>query len=67
MTRRDYDAARFPINRVVNHGNAVGVYFQDPDGNQVEVYWPTGIDWPQPFGKPVNLEASDEEILAELT
>src|SRR2546422_8648487 len=55
------------INRIVSHGNAVGVYFQDPDGNQVEVYWPTGIDWPQPFGKPVNLEASDEEILAELT
>ena len=29
-----------PIVRVVSHGNAVGVYFLDPDGNQVEVYWP---------------------------
>ena len=29
-------------------------------------YWPTGIDWPQPFGKPVKLAASDEEILAGL-
>jgi catechol-2,3-dioxygenase len=58
---------KIPINRVVSHGNAVGIYFQDPDGNQVEVYWPTGIDWPQPFGKPVNLEATDEEILAQLT
>jgi catechol-2,3-dioxygenase len=56
-----------PINRIVSHGNAVGIYFQDPDGNQVEVYWPTGIEWPQPFGKPVNLESSDEEILANLT
>ena len=58
---------KVPINRVVSHGNAVGIYFQDPDGNQVEVYWPTGLDWPQPFGKPVDLTASDEEILANLT
>ena len=58
---------KIPIIRVVSHGNAVGVYFQDPDGNQVEVYWPTGVDWPQPFGKPVDLTASDEKILANLT
>jgi len=56
-----------PINRTVSHGNAVGVYFQDPDGNQVEVYWPTGIDWPQPFGKPVDLTEPDEVILQNLT
>jgi catechol-2,3-dioxygenase len=56
-----------PIIRTVSHGNAVGCYFQDPDGNQVEVYWPTGLDWPQPFGKPVDLTASDEEIIANLT
>jgi catechol 2,3-dioxygenase-like lactoylglutathione lyase family enzyme len=56
-----------PIIRTVSHGNAVGVYFQDPDGNQVEVYWPTGVDWPQPFGKPVDLTAADEEIIANLT
>jgi len=56
-----------PINRIVSHGNAVGLYFQDPDGNQLEVYWPTGRDWPQPFGKPVDLGATDEEIMANLT
>ena len=56
-----------PINRIVSHGNAVGIYFQDPDGNQVEVYWPTGIDWPQPFGKEIDLTASDEVILENLT
>lgn len=58
---------QIPINRTVSHGNAVGVYFQDPDGNQVEVYWPTGKDWPQPFGKQVDLKAPDELILANLT
>jgi catechol-2,3-dioxygenase len=56
-----------PMIRIVSHGNAVGIYFQDPDGNQVEVYWPTGLDWPQPFGKPVDLSATDEEIIANLT
>jgi catechol-2,3-dioxygenase len=64
---RLFQQRQVPINRVVSHGNAVGVYFQDPDGNQVEVYWPTGVEWPQPFGKPVDLDASDEEIMAALT
>jgi catechol 2,3-dioxygenase-like lactoylglutathione lyase family enzyme len=58
---------RIPIIRTVSHGNAVGCYFEDPDGNQLEVYWQTGVDWPQPFGKPVDLTASDEEIMANLT
>lgn len=56
-----------PINRVVSHGNAVGIYFQDPDGNNVEVYWPTSKDWPQPFGKPVDLREPNEVIVAALT
>ena len=56
-----------PIVRIVSHGNAVGLYFLDPDGNQLEVYWPTGKDWPQPFGKPIDLGVSDEEIIANLT
>ena len=58
-----------PINRVVSHGNAIGLYFSDPDGNNIEVYYPTNVDWPQPFGVPVDLiNESDEEILnAHLT
>jgi catechol-2,3-dioxygenase len=57
------------INRVVSHGNAIGLYFQDPDGNNIEVYYPTNIDWPQPFGVPVDLiNDTDAEILnAHLT
>ncbi|HSE86043.1 MAG TPA: VOC family protein [Candidatus Binatia bacterium] len=64
---RVFLAHKIPIIRTVSHGNAVGCYFEDPDGNQLEVYWQTGIDWPQPFGKPVDLTASDEEIMANLT
>ena len=55
------------IQHVNSHGNAIGIYFNDPDGNTVEVYWPTGIDWPQPFRKPVDLSQADDVILANLT
>jgi catechol-2,3-dioxygenase len=55
-----------PINRVVSHGNTVSVYAQDPDGNSVEVYWPSGVDVPQPFGKPMDLTKSEVEIREQL-
>ena len=55
-----------PINRVVSHGNTVSIYAQDPDGNSVEVYWATGIDVPQPFGKPMDLSKSEAEIMGQL-
>jgi catechol-2,3-dioxygenase len=65
---RDYHqrlrAAAAPINMIVSHGNAIGLYFQDPDGNQIEVYYATGIDWPQPRVIPVDLNASDADILS---
>ena len=63
----DFVKRGISIQHVNSHGNAIGIYFNDPDGNTVEVYWPTGIDWPQPFRKPVDLTAADEEILANLT
>ena len=55
-----------PINRVVSHGNTVSIYAQDPDGNSVEVYWPSGVDVPQPFGKPMDLSKSESEIRDQL-
>ena len=55
-----------PINRVVSHGNTVSIYALDPDGNSVEVYWSTGIDVRQPFGKPMDLSKSDAEIREQL-
>jgi catechol-2,3-dioxygenase len=57
---------QIPIQRIITHGNTVSIYFEDPDGNSVEVYWPTGIDVPQPFGKPVDLTKTEHEIMAEV-
>jgi len=45
----------------------VSVYARDPDGNSVEVYWPSGIDMPQPFSKPMDLTKSEPEIRDQLT
>jgi catechol 2,3-dioxygenase-like lactoylglutathione lyase family enzyme len=56
----------YPVDRVVNHGIAFGCYFRDPEGNRVEVYWPTGKDYPQPHGDPIDLEISDHELLSIL-
>jgi catechol-2,3-dioxygenase len=56
----------YPVDRVVNHGIAFGCYFRDPEGNRIEVYWPTGKDYPQPHGDPIDLEESDEALIGLL-
>jgi catechol-2,3-dioxygenase len=53
----------YPVDRVVNHGIAFGCYFRDPEGNRIEVYWPTGKEYPQPHGDPIDLDASEDELL----
>jgi catechol-2,3-dioxygenase len=52
--------------RVVSHGIAIGCYFRDPENNRVEMYWSTGMDYVQPVGEPVDLEASNEQILSQI-
>ena len=51
------------ILETVTHGNALSIYFADPEGNRLEVYWATGIKWPQPFKRPVDLTLPDEALL----
>jgi len=48
--------------RAVCHGNAWSVYFRDPEDNQIEVYADTPWYIPQPYGDPLDLSLSDEEI-----
>jgi len=51
--------------RGMNHGNALSIYFADPEGNTVEVYTDTPFYVAQPHGDPLDLSKSDEEILRE--
>ena len=52
------------IQRTVSHGNAFGMYANDPEGNTIEVYYKTGFDVPQPHGDVVDLTDSEEDLLA---
>jgi catechol-2,3-dioxygenase len=52
-----------PLDMEVNHGNAIGIYFYDPEGNRNEVYWNTGLKARQVYLANVDLEAPPEEIL----
>ena len=51
------------VERIVSHGNAFGMYFFDPEGNRVELYYKTGFPVPQPHGDLIDLTRSDEELI----
>jgi Predicted ring-cleavage extradiol dioxygenase len=51
------------LDMVVSHGNAVGVYFFDPEGNRCEVYWQTGLQARQPFVEKIDLDQSPDEVV----
>jgi catechol-2,3-dioxygenase len=54
------------FDRMVSHGNAVSIYFYDPEGNRCEVYWNTGFKAKQPFGQKIDLATPREELMAEV-
>jgi catechol-2,3-dioxygenase len=62
---RRFKEAGTKIDMTVSHGNAVGVYFFDPEGNRIEVYWQTGLDAKQSLVEPINIEA-DPDILMDV-
>lgn len=49
----------------LNHGNAWSVYFNDPEGNRIEIYLDTPFHTPQPCAEPLDLDSKDEDILEE--
>jgi catechol-2,3-dioxygenase len=61
---RRLQAEQMRIERFVSHGNALGLYFFDPEGNRIEVYYKTGFPVPQPHGDPLSMDAAAEEWLA---
>ncbi len=46
-----------------NHGNAWSVYFDDPEGNNLEVYLDSPFHVPQPFGEYLDFDLSNDEIV----
>jgi catechol-2,3-dioxygenase len=55
-----------PITFQFNHGISFAFYFHDPEGNLIEVYWSTGLNYPQPCAQVTDLTKTEEELLKEL-
>jgi catechol 2,3-dioxygenase len=62
--RRVRDAGVTEI-RQTSHGNALSIYFPDPEGNTVEIYIDTPWYVPQPHGVPIDLSLPNDEIMAQ--
>jgi catechol 2,3-dioxygenase-like lactoylglutathione lyase family enzyme len=54
------------FDMIVSHGNAVGMYFRDPEENRLEIYWATGLDAKQPYLEKVDLGESPDEIMRKI-
>ena len=50
------------VKMAFNHGVSIAFYFEDPEGHLIEVYWPTGARWRQPYGEPIDLTLSEEAL-----
>jgi catechol 2,3-dioxygenase len=46
------------------HGNAVSIYFRDPEGNRLEVFMDTPWYCEQPLREPIDLDQSNEAVMA---
>ena len=46
----------------VSHGNALSVYFQDPEGNRIELFVDTPWYVQQPLRIPMDMQLSDDEL-----
>jgi len=59
---------KIPIKFAANHHASFAFYFDDPDGNMIEVYWPTGdLSRRQPQMEPLDLSQPDEALLEKIT
>ncbi len=64
--KRRIDERGFKLDRIVTHASAIGCYFRDPENNPTEVFWLTGhTSWAQ-IGVPIDIDQSDEEVMAEV-
>ena len=57
---------RVKFNAPVTHGNAISVYFADPEGNGIEIFCDTPWHVVQPQMKGWDPEGSPEEVLANV-
>ena len=54
------------FDMILSHGNAIGVYVFDPEGNRLETYWNTGLKAKQPYGEVLDLEQAAADLLLHI-
>lgn len=47
------------------HGNAISIYFRDPEGNRLEVFMDMPWYCEQPLREPIDLDQSDDIVMAQ--
>jgi catechol 2,3-dioxygenase len=64
---RDRVAADTDVTELVcaTHGNAVSIYFRDPEGNRLEVFMDMPWYCEQPLREPIDLDQSDAAVMAQ--
>jgi len=61
-------ARKLPIKFTFNHGVSLAFYFDDPDGNMIQVYWPTGaLEIRQPYVEPLDLTEPEDVLLQQVS
>jgi len=48
------------------HGNAISIYFRDPEGNRLEVFMDMPWYCEQPLREPLDLDRSDDAVMAQV-
>ena len=51
--------------QATTHGNAVSLYFRDPEGNRLEVFMDTPWYCIQPLREPIDFACSDEQVMQQ--
>lgn len=65
LNRRLQSEPKVADRIAVTHGNAISIYFRDPEGNRIEVFFDTPWYCRQPLREPVDLEQPDDVLLAQ--
>jgi catechol-2,3-dioxygenase len=54
------------ISFAMTHGSSLSLYFHDPEGNMLEVFWATGVRPHEPMAEPIQpdaFERPEQELL----
>ncbi len=64
---RDRVSAEKDVTDLVcaTHGNAISIYFRDPEGNRLEIFMDMPWYCEQPLREAIDLDQSDEAVMAQ--